>query len=294
MRTRAEGILLAAMAVAIFYWQLFGPGASPEVGGTPSATADLERARAEKVKELLAGQRYAEALKPCQQLLEDYPENHIYVEQLAIIYEHLSDLPKAAAQWERYIDQAPTPADGCPHLTRAYIRLGRFDKSIDAAKRCTAIEPQNPDLIFELAHAHEISNHAGEAERLYREGSALAPDNDDFRIGLGRLCLRSGKPAEAEVVAERVLRRAPRNSDALLLLGLACWRQGQVSKAKQALERGVALAPGDVDYYVVLGRIAESERNRTAALAQYARALELDPTNSEALLQKRALEGAAR
>jgi tetratricopeptide (TPR) repeat protein len=246
------------------------------------------------VKQLLGQHRYGEALKPCVQLHDDFPENSIYVEQLATIYDKLSDLPKAAAMWERYIDQAPTPAEGCPHLTRTYIRMGQFGKSIDAARRCTELEPQNPDLVFELAHAHEISQHVEEAERLYREGAALAPDNDDFRIGLGRLSLRQGKPAEAETVAEAVLRRSPRNSDALLLKGLACWRQGEVAKAKQSLERGVAIAPSDVDYYLLLGRIAESERNRAAALSQYARALELDPANSEALAQKKALEGVAR
>ena len=294
MRTMAERILLPALAAALFYWQLFGPSASPEVAGSPAATAELERARAVKVKQLIAEHRWADALKPCLQLREDYPENHIYVEQLAIIYENLPDLPQAAAMWERYIDQAPTPSEGCPKLTRVYIRMGRFDKSIDAAKRCTELEPQNPDLIFELAHAHEILNHVDEAERLYREGLALAPDNDDFRVGQGRLRLRQGKPSDAETLAEVVLRHAPRNSDALLLLGLACWRQGEVAKAKRSLEQGVSIAPNDVDYYVVLGRIAESERNRPAALAQYALALKLDPTNSEALEQKRALEGAAR
>ncbi|MCX6620358.1 MAG: tetratricopeptide repeat protein [Acidobacteria bacterium] len=234
MRTGVERIILAALTVAIFYWQLFAPTGSPEVAGNPAATADLERARAEKVKELISQHRYAEALKPCMQLREDYPENHIYVEQLAIIYENLPDLPKAAAMWERYIDQSPTPSDGCPRLTRVYMRLGQFEKSIDAARRCTELEPQNPDLIFELAHAHEISQHLDEAERLYREGAALAPDNDDFRIGQGRLRLRQGKPAEAQTAAEAVLRRAPRNSDALLLLGLACWRQGEIPKAKHA------------------------------------------------------------
>ncbi len=294
MKSAIRRIILAAATVALFYWHLWATTGSPVAGGSSAATEAMERVRAQQVKQLLAGHRFADALKPCLQLYDDFPENHIYVEQLATIYENLPDLENAAAMWSRYIDQSPTPADGCPHLTRVYLRLGRYEQSIDAARRCTELEPQNPDLIFELAHAHEISNHVDEAERLYRGGLALAPDNDDFRIGEGRLRLRQGRPADAETMAEAVLRRAPQNTDALLLLGLACWRQGEVAKAKQWLERGVELAPKDVDYYVVLGRIAESERNTKAALVQYARALQLDPANSEALAQKRAIEGVAR
>ncbi|MFO0983149.1 MAG: YaiO family outer membrane beta-barrel protein [Planctomycetota bacterium] len=66
-----------------------------------------------------ARKRYQEALAPSLEL-QRVPGNHVYLERLAEIYDHLGRFAEEAAMWEQYLLHAPTPVEACPRISEAY------------------------------------------------------------------------------------------------------------------------------------------------------------------------------
>src|SRR5581483_2675242 len=108
------------------------------------------------------------------------PESHIYIAQLAEIYDHLGRYAEESAMWEQFLDHAPMPIEGCPQIGQSYEKQKRWADALRAFERCLAIDPDSLDSMFMLAHAHEQHGSIEKAEELYRKGYALRPSYSDF------------------------------------------------------------------------------------------------------------------
>ncbi|MFN8007902.1 MAG: tetratricopeptide repeat protein [Terriglobia bacterium] len=64
------------------------------------------------------------ALPMLQQLRAAYPQNHIYMRQMAEVYHQLGRFKEEAATWEDFLKVAPLPVEGCPNIILAYQRSG--------------------------------------------------------------------------------------------------------------------------------------------------------------------------
>ncbi len=278
-------VLLPAGVLGIFYWGLFIsppvllPGSSD--AQPDSAESDSRRLAAQS-KRLLRDDRYEEALAPTLKLHEKYPGNHIYIWDLATIYNHLGRPADEARSWEAYLAAAPTPIQACPALPRAYEKQNLRDKAFDAYERCLALEPKDPDAIFFLALACERRGKGERARALYTRGLALAPEYSDMRLGLARLDLRRGRAEDALGAAERVLLKSPDNADALLTAGLALYRLGRLEEARSHFEHGLKKSETYADLHIALARLAADEKQYDEAIRHYNRALALRPGSLEA------------
>jgi tetratricopeptide (TPR) repeat protein len=235
----------------------------------------------------IIAQQYQEALTPTLKLYRAYPENHIYIERLAQIYDHLGRYEDEAKYWERYLDLAPTPIAACPQIGEAYWKRGdaQEKQAISAYERCLAIDPLNADSIFYLGHALEMTGDFERAAATYQKGLQLSPEYTDLRLGLARSWLRLDKAGEAKSIVEDVLKKKADRSDALLLAGMISLHEDDYAKAKDYLTRGAAIS-SDPDFHVLLARIAEHQDDDAAALKEYTRLSELRP-NDERVRKKR-------
>ena len=295
MRNRFQSPILqaaaSALAVGAFIWglsvQLPAPGAAVKALN-PEESRKLQEACAA----LIRSEKWHEALEPTLELHAAYPESHIYIGQLAQIYDHLKKYKEESAMWEEFLVRAPRPIEGCPQIGDAYQKQGLPQQAITAFEKCLAIEPQNPDSIFYLARAWERAGDLTKAADLYQRGTAVSPDYPDLQMGLARIRLRQDQPEEARNLASKILQRSPENPDALLVMGLACQRLGNRKDARAYLEKGVKLADTYADFHLALANIAEQDSDLNQAIAQYQRVAELDKTNMLAVQRLSALRGA--
>ena len=289
-------IALSSAVLVVFWWALFTAPASvpvPVVAG-PGPSADAARGLAESAKALVRAGDWAKALEPAVTLHDTFPQNHIYIDQLATIHNHLGNFKDEARLWEEYLEKAPLPDEACPALGLAYKAQGLEEKARDAFARCVELDPRNPDSVFYLALACERGGDAAKARELYRRGLELSPGYSDMSLGLARLELRAGRAAEAKGAALRVLEKSPDNVDALLVAGLAALRLGDDDGARKYLERGVALSPGYLDLVLALARTSARQGRIDEARREYARALEIEPGNAEAAAGRARLAGVGR
>jgi tetratricopeptide (TPR) repeat protein len=285
MRPLLPIAFLALVYVALFTRQgLFGFGWH-EIKTT--LTVDESEQLDGESQGYILSQQYKEALNPTLKLYRAYPENHIYIERLAKIYNHLGRYEDEARFWERYLDLAPTPIAACPQIGEAYWRQGESHErqAIAAYERCLAIDPLNADSIFYLGHAFEMSGDFERAAATYQKGLQLSPEYTDLRLGLARSWLRLDKTKEARTIVDDVLKRKADRSDALLLAGMISLHEDDYGAAKEYLTRGAALS-SDPDFHVLLARIAEHQEDDAAALKEYTILSELRP-NDERVRKKR-------
>ena len=251
--------------------------------GTPKPLAPAEAAKLrEESQALQRAGKWDQALEPTLRLARNFPENSIYIGDLARIYHHLQKYREEAARWEQFLDRAPTPVEACPQIGQAYAKQGLSKQAQGAFERCLALDPGNPDSLFYLAHIYEQTGELAKAEQLYRKGGELRPRYTDFPIGLGRVLLRKGEPGAARELAAKVLDQSPDNGDALFVMGTACRRLGEIAAARRYFELGVQRQSGDPDLHLALAQVAEQDNDVATAALHYQRVVDLDGSNTEA------------
>lgn len=215
----------------------------------------------ERSRRSIEAARYAEALPPTLELYKSYPENSIYIEQLARIYHHLEQWKEEAAMWEQFLVHAPLPVEGCPQIGQAYRRLDQEEQAFRAFERCLAIEENSDNLMF-LAHAWEKKGNYRKADELYGRAVKRAPDYPDVVSGKARCEVRLGRHQAALDRVRKLLERQPDNADALLAAGMASLGIGDYRAARGYLARGSKVRPQDGDFRVMLAKAARQGRRR--------------------------------
>lgn len=276
-------IVAAAAVLGLYWWTLVAhPVAIESVATGPgSLTVEQSRELLDQSRTLLRARDFAAARDITRRLHDAYPQNHIYLYQLATIAGELGDPAAEADWWDKYVMVSPTPIEACPRFGQAYLEAGRRNESLAAFERCLSFDPKDPDSLFWMAKAYEGAGRVDDAEKTYARGLEVSPGYLDLRIGSGRMHLRQGKLALAKRDADDVLAVAPDNVDALLLGGIVQRSAGNSAEAKRLLEKGVARSPRYADFYVVLGGIAESENRTADALRYYDKVLELRPESRD-------------
>jgi tetratricopeptide (TPR) repeat protein len=134
----------------------------------------------------------------------------------------------------------------------------------------------DPYSFLRAGMANENTGDHKGAERLYRRGLALAPDDPELRNALGWTLFQEGKTAEAVEEYRRALEANPKDVRAHDNLALALVELGQLDEAVDHYEASLAIKP-EAEIYSDLGFVMARLGKREAALADYHKALELDP-----------------
>jgi tetratricopeptide (TPR) repeat protein len=285
-------ILPPAVVLFLFVDTLVNP-LIPRLGTVSASagklTVEESRALLDQSRKLLLAGKDQQALGPALKLFSVYPENYLYSKTLAEIYQRLGRYKEESEYWERFMQNAPLPLEGCPDIGQAYWNQKLYDKAVAAFERCLSFDPEMSDSTFFLAHALEMTGNRARASQLYQQALARDPQNMDCRIGLARVEMREGRLADAKKRIVDALHDSPENLDALLTAGLIFWRLDDVAQAKRYLTKGAGLSTGYADYHLILGRIEESEGHVSDALMRYNRVLEIQPDNQEAAQRRAAL-----
>ena len=92
---------------------------------------------------------------------------------------------------------------------------------VPSLKRCTALFPNDTELMADLGAEYESAGSLELAEDIYQKAISIDPGYADLRLRLGRLMLRRGAVGEAQRQAEAALRVQPNRTALLDLLAEA-------------------------------------------------------------------------
>ena len=106
------------------------------------------------------------------------------------------------------------------------------------------------------------------------------PDNIDALMGSGEILLQEGEGEKALVLFDKVIRREPNFSFAYAGRAQAKAEFDDVKGAEEDLTKAIALNPGYYWHYIDRGKLRLIlENDRPGALADFSKAIEIDPKN---------------
>jgi tetratricopeptide (TPR) repeat protein len=132
---------------------------------------------------------------------------------------------------------------------------------------------------YSFVRAGMANEHTGDhkgAERLYRRGLEIAPNDVELHNALGWTLFQDGRSAEAVAEYERALAADPNHVKSHNNLALALVELGRLDEAAAHFETSLRLEPKP-EIYSDLGFVKARQGKSEEALADYRKALELDP-----------------
>jgi tetratricopeptide (TPR) repeat protein len=206
-------------------------------------------------------------------------------------YENLADIYRSQNRFNEAIDISRKALRVFPNDGRIYTSLSWFysladrnEEAIQAAQAGIRFLPNEYMAYTNLCRAY---NDAKKPEMAIREcNNALKrnPNDGETYFYLARANDLAGKPDEAtrhykQAVAGLVefTKNNPESADGFYLLGNAYFADNQREKAIDAYEKCLAISPRFVKARYNIAITQLRQKNKTAALEQYNRLLELDP-----------------
>lgn len=151
-----------------------------------------------------------------------------------------------------------------------------------------AKSPRKQRPRFQLAFAYYEQGRCREALAEFEHAARLGPTDYRLLVDWALAADCAGRPEEA-LEKLRAAARLENTAHVHALMGMVLGKQGRAEEALKALDLAASIDPNYAMTYVYRGNVRLSAGQREAAIADYRRALELDPRNPAA---RQALERA--
>lgn len=160
---------------------------------------------------------------------------------------------------------------------------GDQERGLACLLRARQYVPRSPELLLDfgiLANAMQIYKDADEA---LSQAHTLDPENPKILYALAHVELDEQKTTEAESNLRVYLKMRPEDATAHYGLGHLFYMMSRDDEAKVELERSIALQPQQTESYYELGQIALDSHDDITARRDYTRVLATAPNHGGAL-----------
>ncbi len=170
-------------------------------------------------------------------------------------------------------------------MGRASRRLGRLDAAEEHFRLAMAIDPLDATPLLDLAALHAAQQRHREADDLLRRARELRPDDPATLQNIAESLRKQGRHEESLAAYRDVLDIDPEFALAHAGMGDALFRLERYAEALEALATAAALQsdlPMAASLHLLMGRAAQ-ELGHPDAAGHFARAVEIDPRDREAI-----------
>ncbi|GAB3583751.1 tetratricopeptide repeat protein [Hymenobacter daeguensis] len=157
-----------------------------------------------------------------------------------------------------------------------------YDKAIESYKLASKIKPQDTTAVLYSAYASEAKQDYAGAKASYNQLLGMNYKSVTLYSRLFQMAKQQNDNAEAAKVLQQALVAYPNNKTFMLEdlnLSLASGR-GEEALAK--ISKTIAADPTNSNLYAVRGSMYDQQKKSDLALADYRKAVELDPNNFDA------------
>jgi len=165
-------------------------------------------------------------------------------------------------------------------LASALFAAGRLDESEMHAERARTLNPRNANALIALAGIRERQGQLADAAALLRSALALRADQPLVQCQLGFLLLRLGRAEEARRLMTPALRSTPALRERTLLLARDAQQTGDLQTALSLDEFVLEVTPGDPTALCGAAEIHARRREFATAARLYRHALDVIPNDS--------------
>jgi len=157
-----------------------------------------------------------------------------------------------------------------------------YDKAIDSYKLASKIKPQDTTAVLYSAYAYEAKQDYAGAKASYNQLLGMNYKSTTLYSRLFQMAKQQKDDAEAAKVLQQALVAYPNNKNFMLEdlnLSLASGKGGD---ALDKISKAIAADASNSNLYAVRGSMYDQQKKTDLALADYRKAVELDPNNFDA------------
>jgi len=201
------------------------------------------------------------------------------------------------AMWFGKVYHAAPPADRAGHVAadlpasaRAHYnygavlqQLGRFDEAEKEYQAALRIDPSYMKVHVNMASLLMSKSKLDEAKKYYDRAIQLDPSSGEVRSGYAYLLERLGRPDEARAEYENAIRFTPKKSAARLFYTYGAFldKRGELDAAIAQYQRALEVDPNLADAHSELATAFFTKGDSQKAEAHYLEAARLDPKRAD-------------
>jgi tetratricopeptide (TPR) repeat protein len=183
-------------------------------------------------------------------------------------YASMNDLDQASESYEA----ALRLNDSCVHCLTEIARIadhqGNLEKALAYLIRAKAIEPEDPEILFEFGKVCLEKNLIDDALPALQKAVALKPDYDPYVYVMGSAYVARGDRTQAAEVYRQLLKKHPADPVLNYAMGAVLYLQGRHSEAESFLKKSVEGQPDQIAayYYLALNYDSMGQQDRAVGL----------------------------
>jgi tetratricopeptide (TPR) repeat protein len=210
---------------------------------------------------------------------------------MALVEHAAGRISDAHAIIAKFLKKDPSHAGALALEARLLLRENRVQDAWERSRAALQADPQLPEAHFTLGLANLARNERDDARKEFVAVLNLDPTATDARIELAKLHAARGELDTAIGYAQESVRADPASLTARLVYARTLMiRPEDRPKALAVINTLIASYPGSAAVNAALGSFHLAQNNRTAARAQFERALTLDPGYLDALSSLMAMD----
>ncbi len=234
-------------------------------------------------------ENYSKAMNALQKVEQESPFYfNAAIHQAVTAYEQ-QDLETATSILESALDRVDKPEqiEIIPYLSAFYQEKGELSEAEKLLRRGIEMEPDNPELHFELGVLNEKQDRSDEAIEQMKKVLKLDPEHADALNFLGYTYADKGILLDkAEELIKKALQKKPESGYIIDSLGWVYYKKGMFEEAAVYIKKAASLIPDDPVVLEHLGDVNAKLGNTEKALESYRQALEKKAENPSAIEKK--------
>ncbi|MBF9220337.1 tetratricopeptide repeat protein [Hymenobacter sp. BT662] len=157
-----------------------------------------------------------------------------------------------------------------------------YDKAISSYKLASQLNPQDTTAVLYSAYAYEAKQDFAGAKASYNQLLGMNYKSVTLYSRLLQMARSEKNDAEAAAVLKQALAAYPTNKTFMLEDLNMTLASGKGGDALEKITKSIASDPGNSNLYAVRGSLYDQQKKTDLALADYRKAVELDPKNFDA------------
>ncbi len=154
----------------------------------------------------------------------------------------------------------------------------QFDRALKLLNNAILLNPKDLSLVFQRGLVYEQMGDFSPAAADFQTVIAANPGDTGARVKLAKVKFRMGSYVQAEKQATGALARDPKLAEAFSVRSAALSALGKYDRATTDAVQVVKLQPNDPHAYAALGELEYQKKNYDAAIINWKRCNELNPT----------------
>ena len=203
---------------------------------------------------------------------------HFEWDTLARLYEETGNQEKAIAAYKKAVQKAPWELETQRRLIALLENVGRDTEALAQIEAVVRVAPGEARFQLDLAERYWRRGDQKRALATLARLEGRFPGDAGIQSAIADLYMRWGKEDLALAAFERLARLEPDDPGHLVALGEQYFQRGDKARAIATWKR---LGGRNAAGYAKLGEVLAEHGMPTDALANYAKAIKLEPGNSE-------------